>query len=217
MRKRLCHFYNILASYPVIVLLLAGLVGLLYLARLCYPLEMQRQAKYLQRMEIKQELQTLQQELTGIEQSDLRMRYMLFNEEFLKTADAQAEALKSQFTQAFAVHGWILQTAEVTELEIPTEQGRASDTNQARIHGIMLDLSASATNLPQADGEPFLPLYSLTQCMNYLWSRPPLKEYQQIELVRTHDGYVLKTQLFLPLKDSDLGDSNEHTWILCNA
>jgi len=193
----------------VIVLLLAGLVGLLYLARLCYPLEMQRQAKYLQRMELKQELQTLQQELTGIEQSDLRMRYMLFNEEFLKTADAQAEALKSQFTQAFAVHGWILQTAEVTELEIPTEQGRASDTNQARIYGIMLDLSASATNLPQADGEPFLPLYSLTQCMNYLWSRPPLKEYQQIELVRTHDGYALKTQLFLPLKDSGLGDSNE--------
>ena len=209
MRKRLCHFYNILASYPVIVLLLAGLVVLLYLARQYYPLEMQRQAKHLQRMELKQELQTLQQELTGIEQSDLRMRYMLFNEEFLKTADAQAEALKSQFTQAFEVHGWILQTAEVAELEIPTEQGRASDSNQARIHGIMLDLSASATNLPQDDGEPFLPLYSLTQCMNYLWSRPPLKEYQQIELVRTHDGYVLKTQLFLPLKDSDLGDSNE--------
>ena len=209
MRKRLCHLYNILASYPVIVLLLAGLVGLLYLARQLYPLEMQRQAKHLQRMELKQELQALQQELTGIEQSDLRMRYMLFNEEFLKTGDAEPEALKSQFTQAFEVHGWILQTAEVAELEIPTEQGRASDSNQARIHGIMLNLSASATNSPQADGEPFLPLYSLTQCMNYLWSRPPLKEYQQIELVRTHDGYVLKTQLFLPLKDSDLGDSNE--------
>jgi len=209
MRKRLCHFYNILASYPVIVLLLAGLVGLLYLARLCYPLEMQRQAKHSQRMELKQELQALQQEMTGIEQSDLRMRYMLFNEEFLKTADAQPEALKSQFTQAFKVHGWILQTAEVAELEIPTEQGRASDSNQARIQGIMLDLSASARNSPQADGKPFLPLYSLTQCLNYLWSRPPLKEYQQIELARTHDGYALKARLFLPLKDSDLGDSNE--------
>ena len=209
MRKRLCHFYNILASYPVIVLLLAGLVGLLYLARLCYPLEMQRQAKHQERMELKQELQALQQELTGIEQSDLRMRYMLFNEEFLKTADAQPEALKSDFTQAFEVHGWSLQTAEVAELEIPNEQDRASDSNQARIQGIMLDLSASATNLPQADGKPFLPLYSLTQCLNYLWSRPPLKEYQQIELVRTHDGYALKARLFLPLKDSDLGDSNE--------
>ena len=72
----------------------------------------------------------------------------------------------------------------------------------------MLDLSASARNLPQADGEPFLPLYSLTQCMNYLWSRPPLKEYQQIELVRIHDSYLLKADI-LPLKDSDLGDSNE--------
>ena len=209
MRKRLCHFYNILASYPVIVLLLAGLVALIYLARQYYPLELQRQAKHSQRMELKQELQALQQELTGIEQSDLRMRYMLFNEEFLKKADAQPEALKSQFTQAFEVHGWILQAAEVTELEISTEQGKASDPNQARIQGIMLDLSASARNLPQADGEPFLPLYSLTQCMNYLWSRPPLKEYQQIELVRTHDSYLLKARIFLPLKDSDLGDSNE--------
>ena len=209
MRKRLCHFYNILASYPVIVLLLAGLVALIYLARQYYPLELQRQAKHVERMELKQELQALQQELTGIEQSDLRMRYMLFNEEFLKKADAQPEALKSQFTQAFEVHGWILQAAEVTELEISTEQGKASDSNLAQIQGIMLDLSASATNSPQADGEPFLPLYSLTQCMNYLWSRPPLKEYQKIELVRTHDSYVLKARIFLPLKDSDLGDSDE--------
>ena len=209
MRKRLCHFYNFLASYPVIVLLLAGLVALIYLARQYYPLELQRQAKHQERMELKQELQALQQELIGIEQSDLRMRYMLFNEEFLKTADAESEALKSYFTQAFEVHGWILQTAEVAELEIPTEQGRTSDSNQARIQGIMLDLSASATNSPQIDGAPFLPLYSLTQCLNYLWSRPPLKEYQQIELVRTHDSYLLKARIFLPLKDSDLGDSNE--------
>ena len=209
MRKRLCHFYNILASYPVIVLLLAGLVALIYLARQYYPLELQRQAKHSQRMELKQELQALQQELTGIEQSDLRMRYMLFNEEFLKTADAHPEALKSQFSKAFGVHGWILQEAEVFELEISTEQAKASDSNLARIQGIILDLSASARNLPQDDGEPFLPLYSLTQCMNYLWSRPPLKEYQQIELVRTHDSYVLKARIFLPLKDSDLGDSNE--------
>ena len=209
MRKRLCHFYNILASYPVIMLLLAGLVALIYLARQHYPLELQRQAKQSQLMEFKLELQALEQELTGIEQSDLRMRYILFNEKFLKKADAQPEALKSQFSQAFEVHGWVLQEAEVTELEISTEQAKASDSNLARIQGIMLDLSASARNLPQADGEPFLPLYSLTQCINYLWSRPPLKEYQQIELVRTHDSYLLKARIFLPLKDSDLGDSNE--------
>ena len=95
MRKRLCYFYNILASYPVIALLVAGLVGLFYLARQHYPLDMQRQAKNLQRMELKQELQLLQQKLKSIEQNDLRMRYMLFNEEFLKTADAESEALKS--------------------------------------------------------------------------------------------------------------------------
>ena len=127
MRKRLCHFYNILASYPVIMLLLAGLVALIYLARQHYPIELQRQAKQSQLMELKLELQALEQELTGIEQSDLRMRYILFNEKFLKKADAQPEALKSQFSQAFEVHGWVLQEAEVTELEISTEQGKASD------------------------------------------------------------------------------------------
>ena len=209
MRKRLCHFYNILASYPVIALLLASLVGLFYLSRQFYPLEIERQAKHLERMELKQELQNLEQELIGIEQSDLLMRYMLFNEEFLEAEDAQPEVLKSRFTQAFEVHGWILQTAEVAKLEINTEQGRASDSNQPRIQGIMLDLTASATNSLQANGEPFLPLYSLTQCLNYLWSRPPLKEYQQIELARTTDGYSLKARLFLPLKDSDLGDLNK--------
>ena len=170
---------------------------------------MQLQAKNLQRMELKQELKALQQKLKSIEQNDLRMRYVLFNEAFLKTADAESEALKSLFTQAFEVHGWILQTAEVAELEIPTDRGRMTDSNQARIQGIILDLSASATNAPQVDGAPFLPLYSLTQCLNYLWSRPPLKEYQQIEIVRTQDGYELQVRLFLPLKDSDPGDSNE--------
>ena len=53
------------------------------------------------------------------------MRYMLFNEEFLKKANAQPEALKSQFTQAFEVHGWILQEAEVAELENSTEQRKS--------------------------------------------------------------------------------------------
>ena len=130
MRKRLCHFYNILASYPVIVLLLAGLVALIYLARQYYPLELQRQAKHQERMELKQELQALQQELIGIEQSDLRMRYMLFNEEFLKTADAHPEALKSQFSPAFGVHGWILQEAEVFELEISSSVTSASCKTQ---------------------------------------------------------------------------------------
>lgn len=209
MRKRLCYFYNILASYPVIVLLLAGLVGLFYFARQYYPLELQRQAKSLQRMELKQELQALQRKLTSIEQDDLRMRYMLFNEEFLKTADANPEALKSLCAQAFEVHGWMLQTAEVAELEIPTEPNLVSDSKQAQIQGVMVDLSASATNSPQADGGPFLPLYSLTQCLNYLWTRSPLKEYQQIEIVRTKGGYELQVRLFLPLNVSDLGDSNE--------
>ena len=73
----------------------------------------------------------------------------------------------------------------------------------------MLDLNASATNQPQTAEEPFLPLYSVTQCLNYLWSRPPLKDYQQIELARIKDGYALQVRLFLPLQDSALGGSNE--------
>lgn len=207
MRKRLYHFYNILASYPVIALLLAGFVGLFYVARQYRPVELQRQAMYLQQIELKQELKALQKELTGIEQTDLRRRYMLFNDEFLKPADAQAEALKSRFAQAFEVHGWTLQTAAVVELETATEQGTESDPTETQIKGIMLDLNASATNSPQTDEEPFLPLYSVTQCLNYLWSRPPLKEYQQIKLIRADDGYALEASLFLPLRD--LGGTDE--------
>ncbi|MFT5623183.1 MAG: hypothetical protein ACI9FZ_001113 [Bacteroidia bacterium] len=208
MRKRLYHFYNILASYPVIALLLAGFVGLFYVARQYRPVELRRQAMYLQQIELKQELRALQQELlTGIEQTDLRRRYMLFNDDFLKPADAQAEALKSRFAPAFEVHGWTLQTAEVVELETATEQGTEPDPTETQIKGIMLDLNASATNSPQTDEEPFLPLYSVTQCLNYLWSRPPLKEYQQIKLIRAEDGYALEASLFLPLRD--LGGTDE--------
>tara|TARA_B110000208_G_scaffold130120_1_gene157873 strand:- start:5025 stop:5666 length:642 start_codon:yes stop_codon:yes gene_type:complete len=207
MRKRLYHFYNILASYPVIALLLAGFVGLFYVARQYRPVELHRQAMYLQQIELKQELKALQKELTGIEQTDLRRRYMLFNDAFLKPADAQAEALKSRFAQAFEVHGWTLQTAAVVELETTTEQGTESDPTETQIKGIMLDLNASATNSPQTDVEPFLPLYSVTQCLNYLWSRPPFKEYQQIKLIRADDGYALEASLFLPLRD--LGGTDE--------
>ena len=102
-----------------------------------------------------------------------------------------------------------MQAAEVERLEIATEQSAASNSKETRIQGIMLDLNASATNQPQTAEEPFLPLYSVTQCLNYLWSRPPLKDYQQIELARIKDGYALQVRLFLPLQDSALGGSNE--------
>lgn len=207
MRKRLYYFYNILASYPVIALLLAGFVGLFYLARQYHPVELQRQAMYIQQMELKQELQALQKELSGIEQNDLRRRYMLFNEEFLTQTDAQAEILKRRFAKTFEVYGWTVQTAEVLELESAIEQGTESDPTETRIQGIMLDLNASATNSPQTDEEPFLPLYSVTQCLHYLWSRPPLKEYQQIKLIRADDSYALEASLFLPLRD--LGGTDE--------
>ena len=209
MRKRLYYFYNILASYPVIVLLLAGFVGLFYLAHQYHPIELQRQAKYIQQMELKQELKALQQELTGIEQNDLRRRYILFNEEFLTQTDVHAEILKRRFAKTFEVYGWTLQAAKMERLEIVTEQSASSNSKETRIHGIMLDLNANATNQPQTTEEPFLPLYSVTQCLNYLWSRPPLKDYQQIELARIKDGYPLQVRLFLPLQDGALGGSNE--------
>ena len=71
-------------------------------------------------MELKQELKALQQELTGIEQNDLRRRYILFNEEFLTQTDAQAEILKRRFAKTFEVYGWTVQAAEVERLEIAT-------------------------------------------------------------------------------------------------
>ena len=210
MRRQFYRLYNLLASYPVIALLLIATVALIYFGQQYRPLESQRQNKLTQSMQLRQEQKDLEQELTSTEQKDLRKRYILFNQSFISKDEAKAPLLKESLAPAFLAHGWTLQSppndALVPELIIlETEKNTintASDT--ILIHGVTLNLWATALNKPSTNEEPFLPLYSLTECIKYLWSRPPTHEYQKIKIVRTSEGFALETTLFFPLIDPSI-------------
>ena len=161
-------------------------------------------------MQLRQEQKDLEQELTSTEQKDLRKRYILFNQSFISKDEANAKLLKESLAPAFLAHGWTLQSppsdAAVPELVIiETEKNTIdTDSDEIIIHGATLNLWASALNKPSSNEEPFLPLYSLTECIKYLWSRPPTHEYQHIKIVRTTEGFALEASLFFPLIDPSI-------------
>ena len=210
MRRQFYRLYNLLASYPVIALLLIATVALIYFGQQYRPLESQRQNKLTQSMQLRQEQKNLEQELTSTEQKDLRKRYILFNQSFISKDEAKAPLLKESLAPAFLAHGWTLESppndALVPELIILETEKNTTDTTSDTIliHGVTLNLWATALNKPSTNEEPFLPLYSLTECIKYLWSRPPTHEYQKIKIVRTSDGFALEATLFFPLIDPSI-------------
>ena len=210
MRRKFYRLYNLLASYPVIALLLIATVALIYFGQQYRPLESQRQNKLTQSMQLRQEQKNLEQELTSTEQKDLRKRYILFNQSFISKDEAKAPLLKESLAPAFLAHGWTLESppndALVPELIILETEKNTTDTTSDTIliHGVTLNLWATALNKPSTNEEPFLPLYSLTECIKYLWSRPPTHEYQKIKIVRTSDGFALEATLFFPLIDPSI-------------
>ena len=210
MRRQFYRLYNLLASYPVIALQLIATVALIYFGQQYRPLENQRQIKLTQSMQLRQEQKDLEKELTSTEQKDLRKRYILFNQSFISKDEANAKLLKESLAPAFLAHGWTLQSppsdAAVPELVIiETEKNTIDkDSDEIIIHGATLNLWASALNKTSTNEEPFLPLYSLTECIKYLWSRPPTHEYQHIKIVRTTEGFALEASLFFPLMDPSI-------------
>ncbi|MEC8330343.1 MAG: hypothetical protein VXZ45_04340 [Verrucomicrobiota bacterium] len=210
MRRQFYRLYNLLASYPVIALLLIATVALVYFGQQYRPLESMRQIKLTQSMQLRQEQKDLEKELTSTEQKDLRKRYILFNQSFISKDEANAQLLKESLAPAFLAHGWTLQNppsdAAVPELVIIETGKNTIDTgnDEIIINGATLNLWASALNKPSTNEEPFLPLYSLTECIKYLWSRPPTHEYQHIKIVRTTEGFALEASLFFPLIDPSI-------------
>ena len=210
MRRKFYRLYNLLASYPAIALLLIATVTLIFFGQQYRPLENQLQSKLTQSMQLRQEQKNLEQELTSTEQKDLRKRYILFNQSFISKDEAKAPLLKESLAPAFLAHGWTLQSppndALVPELIILETEKNTTDTTSDTIliHGVTLNLWATALNKPSTNEEPFLPLYSLTECIKYLWSRPPTHEYQKIKIVRTSDGFALEATLFFPLLDPSI-------------
>ncbi|MDP4611669.1 MAG: hypothetical protein NWT02_10805 [Opitutales bacterium] len=205
MRKRLYTLYNYLASYPVIALLLAATVLVVYNGRQYRPFESKQQALLLQNMELSQERQELREELNSLRQEDLRKRYILFNQDFLSLSEANADNLENTFQSVFTANGWVISSTKVVPLDGEAVSEADAELEEAAVEygvqGREWVIRVSAPRKENEGDENFLPLYSLTQCIRFLWSRSPVMECRSIELSRLGDGYEATLSFFLPLRD----------------
>ena len=205
MRKRLYQLFNILASYPVLILLITGIGVLAYAAGQYQPLEQLQARKQEMRMQLKQKRQGMVRELADVEMVDLAKRYELFNKNFLERSDMEGESLSEQFAPTLKYYGWGLE-----RLERVLADGDANGQQLGvRIEGALFELEAMSLWEKDAQDEPFLPLYSMTQATRFLWARPPTKEYQRIKLSRLEEGYLLEVTMFMPLQDIDSSSEPE--------
>lgn len=202
MRKRIYILYNYLASYPVICVLCAATVLIVYSGRQYHPLESKQQAMLLQNMELSQKRQELGKELTSLQQEDLRKRYILFNQDFLPASEAYAENLKNTLEPAFEAHGWRILSSEVARFKSAAAPEFEATSGDGGIQGLEWILTGSALQEKQKGDESFLPLYSLTQCIHFLWGRSPVMECRSIEMARVNGSYEMTLRFFLPLRDT---------------
>ena len=201
MRKRLYILYNYLTSYPVIALLLAATVLIVYSGRQYRPFELEQQALLLQNMELSQERQELMKELNSLRQEDLRKRYILFNQDFLALSEANADYLENTLKSVFEANGWLISGTEIVPLDSEVDADLEEAAVEYGVQGRECIIKVSAPRKENEGDENFLPLYSLTQCIRFLWSRSPVMECRSIELSRLGDGYEATLSFFLPLRD----------------
>jgi len=201
MRKLVCRSYNLIASYPVLALLLLAIVTLIYLGQQYRPIEQKEQRELARSMQLRQERQALEQELTNVEMSDLSKRYALFNENFLSEDDEDRSSLIEDISSALKAYGWELQQHSFEPLEEPESLADTDNSEAIQIRANLLQLVATADNPETPPEEPFLPLYSLSEAKKYLWSRSPNKEYQRIKIARSETGFTMEATLFLPIVD----------------
>lgn len=204
MRKFVCRSFNLIASYPVLALLLLLIVVLLYLGQQYRPIEQKEQLELARSMQIRQERQALEQELTNVEMSDLSRRYALFNENFISEDDQDRASLIEDISSALKAYGWELQQHSFELLEEPDPLAETANNEAIQIRASLLQLAATADRLETEPDEPFLPLYSLLKAKKYLWSLSPNKEYQRIKISRVDGGYTMESSLFIPIVDSRL-------------
>lgn len=204
MRKFVCRCFNLIASYPVLALLLLAISILLHLGQQYRPIEQKEQLELARSMQIRQERQALEQELTNVEMSDLSRRYALFNENFISEDDQDRAALIEDISSAFKAYGWELKQHSFEPLEEPDPLAETANSEAIQIRASLLQLLATADRLEIAPDEPFLPLYSILEAKKYLWSLSPNKEYQRIKISRVDGGYKMESSLFIPIVDSRL-------------
>lgn len=181
MRKLLYIFYTILASYPVIFLLVLATLGVIYLGTGYRPVEARYEALLAERVQLKQERKRLAEELEGIRQGDLQKRIQIFSNEFLATDDLDEARLLGILNTALAASGWSIESAAIKMEEMPEEAlglGALVVTYEGRAQGLTL-----------SDDSSFLPTYSLMQACTYLWRKSPIKDFSRICIERDTEGY----------------------------
>lgn len=183
MRKLVCRTYNLIASYPVLALLLLAIVTLLYLGQQYRPIEQKEQRELAGSMQLRQERQALEQELTNVEMSDLSKRYALFNENFLSEDDEDRSSLIEDISSALKAYGWELQQHSFEPLEEPDSLADTDNSEAIQIRANLLQLVATADNPETAPEEPFLPLYSLSEAKNTYGAVVQIKNIRESKLL----------------------------------
>lgn len=195
MRKAIYTFYNLLASYTVIILILITTTGIVYLSTGYRPIE-KRYGKLLEkRIEIKREQQRLASELESMRQGDLHKRLKIFSDKFINESDINNEKLLEIPQLAFSTYRWKLLSSEVIEQDITDNSlglGLVTVAYQA--------VSKDATN---SSDETFLPVNFLIKASTYLWRTPPIKDFTSIRIERKNEGYLAKINMIYPVDRKD--------------
>ncbi len=199
MRKILYLFYTLLASYPVILLLLLMTAAVIYLGTGYRPIEARYEALLAERVKLKQERQRLAEELEGMRQGDLQKRLQIFSKEFVAEDEVDEDRLLAIPNTAFAASGWTLESVAIKEQEMPERSlglGSLVATYEGRTQGITLN-----------DGSSFLPTNSLLQASTYLWRKSPTKDFSRLFIERDSRGY--RTELEVVYLLSRAAESEE--------
>ncbi|NCG09071.1 MAG: hypothetical protein GWO81_05825 [Verrucomicrobia bacterium] len=187
MRKILYLIYTLLASYPVILLLLLTTAAVTYLGTGYRPIEARYEALLAERVKLKQDRQRLAEELEGMRQGDLQKRLQIFSKEFIVEDEIDEDRLLGIPSTAFAASGWSLGSVAIKEREMPEEAlglGSLVALYEGRSQGLTL-----------SDGSSFLPTNSLLQACTYLWRKSPTKDFSRIYIERDSTGYRTELEI----------------------
>ena len=201
MRKLLCRIYNLMASYPVLVVLILATATIVYLGQQYRPIEKEERRELASIMQLRQERQAHEQELNNVEVADLARRYALFNEKFITKEDQAKPLLIEDISKALKAYGWELKQHSFESMEEPGALPQGEPEEDFRIQASLLKIVATTISPEVSAKEPFLPLDSLFKAKKYLWRRSPHSEYQRIKISRNDAGFEMETTLFLPIAD----------------
>jgi hypothetical protein len=201
MRKTLYLFYTLLASYPVILLLLSATAAVIYLGTGYRPIEARYEALLAERVQLKQERQRLAEELEGMRQGDLQKRLQIFSKEFVSDDEKDTDRLLAITNTAFAASGWNLGSVAIMEEETPEAAlglGYLIAKYEGRAQGLTLN-----------DGSSFLPTNGLLQACSYLWRKSPIKDFSRIYIERDSRGYRTELEVVYLLSQAVESEETE--------